>query len=98
MTEGQNTERERNVNRRAEQLKTEAKQQAWKDVEKKLTEISIQDTKSDQYLINLLVAQIECCGNSEFRSSFIEDVISLFDKKRNTRSNVSTICLVHQSG
>ena len=74
-------ERERNVNRRAEQLKTEAKQQAWKDVEKKLTEISIQDTKSDQYLINLLVAQIECCGNSEFRSSFIEDVISLFDKK-----------------
>lgn len=74
-------ERERNVNRRAEQLKTEAKQQAWKDVEKKLTEISIQDTKSDQYLINLLVAQIECCGNSEFRSSFIEDVISMFDKK-----------------
>lgn len=74
-------ERERNVNRRAEQLKTEAKQQAWTEVEKKLTEISIQDTNSDQYLINLLVAQIECCGNSEFRSSFIEDVISTFDKK-----------------
>ena len=46
-------ERERNVNRRAEQLKTEAKQQAWTEVEKKLTEISIQDTNSDQYLINL---------------------------------------------
>lgn len=76
-------ERKRNVNRRVEQLKTEAKQQAWTEVEKKLKEISIKDTKSDQYLINLLVAQIECCGNSEFRSSFIENVINTFDIKGN---------------